>query len=166
MRLQRPRRAALAGALAAALLAATAAAPAAASAVTPKPAPKPAPKHKESVEHALIHWINVKRAAAGVAPVGKSADLTTIAHRHAAAMARAGKVFHDPRLSIEVHGWLRLGEDVGSAARLVDLEKAFLKHSPSDVDLLSPRFRQIGVGATAHKGLLYASLILRQPSKH
>src|SRR3954447_15521988 len=146
--LRRPRRVALTGVVAAAMLAGTAGAPAA-RAATAKP------KAKETIEHALIHWLNVKRAGHRMAPLARSADLTAAGHKHAAAMAKSRKVFHAPRLGTEVHSWLSLGEDVGSAGRLVDLEKAFLSRSPREVDLFAPSFRQVGVGAVKRDGLIY-----------
>ncbi|BEP12646.1 hypothetical protein acdb102_09570 [Acidothermaceae bacterium B102] len=121
------------------------------------------PPKVETPAHALVHWINLGRAKAGLRPVSLSADLTAIANRHAAHMAKIDKVYHDPSLGSEVHGWRSLAEDVGSASRLVDLEHAFLS-SPSDrVNLRTPGFRQLGVGVSVRDGLLYVTVIMRQP---
>jgi uncharacterized protein YkwD len=136
-----------------------------AAAVAPKPA-HPSAARYESPEHALIHWLNVQRAAVGVAPVVAAHDLTVLAHRHAAAMAAADRVFSDPGVTTEVHGWLSLGEDVASGSGLKDLEKALLNPSLHHVNLRSPGFRQVGVGASARDGLLYVTLILRRPPHH
>lgn len=126
--------------------------------------PRPHRSHRvETPEHALVHWINVGRAGAGLRPVSLASDLTAIAGRHAAHMAKIDRVYHDPSLGSEVHGWRSLAEDVGSASRLVDLEHAFLR-SPSDrLNLRTPGFRQLGVGISVRDGLLYVTVIMRQP---
>ena len=120
-------------------------------------------KKQESPEHALVRWINAARARAGLRPVLVSGDLTTIAHRHAAHMAKIDRVYHDPTLGSEVHNWRSLAEDVGSAGRLVDLEQAFLNNPSDRVNLRTPGFRQLGVGISVRNGLLYVTVIMRQP---
>ena len=131
---------------------------------TPKPEPKPKPKPTETPEHALIHWLNVTRAQHGLAALASSADLTAVAHRHTAAMTARDKVFHDPTLGTEVHDWVSLGEDVGSAASLADLEHAFLRTPADRANLLGAGFRQVGVGAKLRDGLLYVTVIERRPA--
>lgn len=136
-------------------------------AVTPAPAlaKGPGSTHKpETTEHALIHWVNVQRQHAGLGPLAPWADLTAVAHKHTARMADDGHVFHDPTLSKEVHGWLALGEDVGSAASLAALEKALLASAHNRFNLLDPAFRHIGVGVKSHDGLLYVTIVTRRPS--
>src|SRR5207253_63962 len=108
----------------------------------------------ETPERALVHWINQARSSAGLRPVSVSVDLTALAHRHAAHMAKIDKVYHDPSLGSEVHGWRSLAEDVGSAGRLADLERAFLRNPSDLVNLRTPGFRQLGVGISARNGLL------------
>jgi uncharacterized protein YkwD len=120
-------------------------------------------KPKETAEHALIHWVNVQRRDAGLRPVSKAADLTALAHRHTAHMAKNDRVFHNRLLGSEVHGWLTLGEDVGSAASLSDLEKAFLSTAANRANLLGPGMRQIGVGTRTREGLLYVTVIMLRP---
>jgi uncharacterized protein YkwD len=146
----------------AALLVATAGVPAQAS---PGHTAARAGHHRAEIsEHALIHWINHARAKAGLRPVAVASDLTSLAHRHAAHMAKIDRVYHDPLLGSEVHGWRSLAEDVGSASRLVDLERAFLS-SPSDrLNLRTAGFRQLGVGVSVRDGLLYVTVIMRQPT--
>jgi uncharacterized protein YkwD len=124
---------------------------------------RPTHKKAETPEHALVHWINVARAKAGLRPVTVASDLTSIAHRHAAHMAKIDKVYHDATLGSEVHNWRSLAEDVGSAGRLVDLEHAFLSNPSDRVNLHTAGFRQLGVGVTVRNGLLYVTVIMRQP---
>jgi uncharacterized protein YkwD len=132
---------------------------------TPALAKGHGPTHKtETPEHALIHWVNVQRQHAGLGPLAPWADLTTVAHKHTAQMAKDDHVFHDPTLSKEVHGWQALGEDVGSAASLGDLEKALLSDAHNRFNLLGPEFRHIGVGVKIHGGLLYVTIVTRQPT--
>jgi uncharacterized protein YkwD len=122
---------------------------------------KPKP---ESVEHALVHWVNVQRQHNGLPPLAPAADLTAVAHRHTATMAKTDHVFHDPTLGKEVHGYLSLGEDVGSAASVAALEKAFLADAHNRANLLGSRFKHIGVGTKVHDGLLYVTILTRRPS--
>jgi hypothetical protein len=79
-------------------------------------------------------------------------------------MAKDDRVFHDPALGKEVHGYLSLGEDVGSAASVADLEKAFLADAGDRANLLGPGFRHIGVGTKIRDGLLYVTILTRRPS--
>ncbi len=121
-------------------------------------------QHKaETPEHALVHWVNVQRQHAGHAALAPAAELTSVAHQHTAHMARLHRVFRDPYLGSEVHHWASIGEDVGSAASLADLEKALLATAANRVNLLGPGFRQIGVGIKARDGLLYVTVITRRP---
>jgi hypothetical protein len=98
--------------------------------------------------------------------VAISDDLTGLAHQHAAHMAKNDQVFHDPSLGSEVRDWQSLAEDVGRAGRLTDLEHAFLTNPSDRVNLRGSSFRQVGVGVTAHNGLLYVTVIMRQPTGH
>jgi uncharacterized protein YkwD len=120
---------------------------------------------KESAEHALIHWVNVQRQHAGRAALVPAADLTVVAHHHAAHMARLRRPYHDPYLGSEVHHWLSLGEDVGSAASLASLEKALLATQDNRRNLLGPGLRHIGVGVTTRDGLLYVTVVTREPDR-
>jgi hypothetical protein len=120
-------------------------------------------KKVESPEQALVRWINAGRSAAGLHSVTISGDLSALAHQHAAHMAKIDRVFHDPSLGSEVHGWRSLAEDVGSAARLTDLENALLTNPADKVNLRSAGFRQLGVGISSRDGLLYVTVIWRQP---
>jgi uncharacterized protein YkwD len=121
-------------------------------------------KHKETAEHALIHWVNLQRQRAGLRPVSIAPDLTALAHRHTKHMAKNDQVFHNRLLGSEVDGWLSLGEDVGSAASLGDLEQALLSSAADRANLLGPAMRQIGVGTQARDGLLYVTVITLRPS--
>jgi uncharacterized protein YkwD len=119
---------------------------------------------KESIEHALVHWVNVQRQQRGLAALAPAADLTSVAHQHTAEMAEGDHVFHDPTLGKKVHGYLSLGEDVGSAATLAALEKAFLADANNRANLVGPAYRQIGVGTKIRDGLLYVTILTRRPS--
>jgi uncharacterized protein YkwD len=122
------------------------------------------PVHKtETVEHALVHWVNVQRQHQGLPPLAPAADLTAVAHRHTATMAKGDRVFHDPALGKKVHGYVSLGEDVGSAATVAALEKAFLTDAHNRANLLGQGFRHIGVGTKTHDGLLYVTILTRRP---
>ena len=118
----------------------------------------------ETLEHALIHWVNVQRRQHGLGPLAPAAELTAAAHRHTAQMAATAHVFHDPTLGHEVHGWISLGEDVGRAASAAAVEKAFLADEQDRFNLLGPAFRHIGVGTRTRGGLLYVTIVTRRPT--
>lgn len=124
---------------------------------------KPTATVAETPEHQLVHWINVDRAQHGLRALAPAADLTAIAHRHTAAMAAAGLVFHDARLTAEVHDWQSLGEDVGSGATLGDLERAFVADRYDRANVRGPGFRQVGVGVERNGGLIYVTVVVRRP---
>lgn len=122
------------------------------------------PHKSETVEHALVHWINVQRVKHGLRPLTPAADLTRVAHLHTEAMIAHGKVWHDPRVGHEVTGWLRLGEDVGRTGSLASMEYALLNTKANRVNILGAEFRDVGVGTGGRRGLLYVTVLVRQPT--
>lgn len=129
-----------------------------------KVTPKPKPHKAETVEHALVHWINVQRQQRGLRPLAPAGQLTRVAHRHTHDMVARGNVWHDGAVGKEVTGWVRLGEDVGKAGSLASMEKALLDTPANRVNILGPEFRDIGVGAGKRNGSLYVTVLVRQPA--
>lgn len=95
----------------------------------------------------FIAAIDSARAGAGLPAYQISGQLDAVAAQHAAAMAAAGYLFHNPSLGSEVSGWTSLGENVGSGPSAVDVNSLFLS-SPEHVgNILSSVFNEVGVGA-------------------
>jgi hypothetical protein len=108
---------------------------------------------------------NADRRAHGLAPLATSADLEAFAQRRAEEMARAGDVWHTRNLGNYIANWMRLGENVGMGPYLSDIQRGFMASSTHRNNILSARFRQIGVGVAsdgAHH--LYVAVIFREPS--
>lgn len=114
-------------------------------------------------EARLVAAMNADRAAAGLAPLQVATDLTAVARAHAARMADAADLHHNPDLPGEVAGWQRLGENVGRGPD-VDAIHAALMASPSHrANLLDDDFGQIGVGVEHRDGRYWVAQVFRLP---
>src|SRR3954453_20865118 len=75
--------------------------------------PPPAASSGSSAS-SFIGDVNSARASHGLAPLRVDGTLTGVASGHTSDMARQNRLYHNPRLTSEVHGWQVLGENVGS----------------------------------------------------
>jgi hypothetical protein len=62
-----------------------------------------------------------------------------------------------------VGGWQSLGENVGSGLAAGAIAAAFMGSTEHRVNILSPVFKQVGVGVVAANGLLWVTEDFRQP---
>ena len=108
---------------------------------------------------------NADRTSRGLAPLATAGDLQAFAQRRAEEMARAGDVWHTRNLGSYIANWNRLGENVGMGPYLRDIERGFMNSQTHRNNILSPKFRQMGVGVAsdgAHH--LYVAVVFREPS--
>jgi hypothetical protein len=108
---------------------------------------------------------NADRRSRGLAPLSTAGDIEAFAQRRAEEMARAGDVWHTRNLGSYIANWTRLGENVGMGPYLRDIEQGFMASDTHRANILSSRFRQMGVGVAsdgAHH--LYVAVIFREPA--
>jgi uncharacterized protein YkwD len=126
--------------------------PAAATAAAPKPAA------------AFIADINAARTAHGLKPVKVSSDLTAVAARWAATMARKHSLSHNPRLGSAIHNWRGLAENVGLGYSVSQVHGAFMHSAPHRANILDRTYTQVGVGVVVVGQQVYVVEDFRRPA--
>jgi cysteine-rich secretory family protein len=113
----------------------------------------------------LVAATNQARAAAGIAPLEVSSDLTAVATRQAHNMAASDLLYHTPGLGAAVCCWTVLGENVGEGPSAARLQAAFMASADHRANILRTSFTQIGIGyAIDQHGTLWVSEVFRRPS--
>ena len=100
-----------------------------------------------SDEGRLASYTNSERSSRGIATLSIKSDLSAIAHGHSQDMAQRGYIYHDSSLPSEVHGWTKLGENVGKGPSASSIHSAFMGSSSHRQHILDPAYTQLGVGA-------------------
>ena len=113
----------------------------------------------------LVGLTNQARAGAGLPGLATSGDLTAVASRQAANMARSNVLAHTPGLASAVCCWVNLGENVGYGASASSIHAAFMASAAHRANILSRSYTQVGVGyATDARGTLWVSEVFRRPN--
>jgi uncharacterized protein YkwD len=113
---------------------------------------------------AFVHDINVSRVAAGLRPLKVSADLTTVANKWAAALAKKGGLAHNPALGSAIKNWTGLAENVGMGQTVTQLHEAFMHSAPHRANILAPIYSQVGVGVVVIDHEIYVVEDFRRPA--
>lgn len=106
-------------------------------------------------EQAFVDAINASRAAAGLAPLTVSEELSALADLHSGRMAAAGTIFHSSDLAGTVGSvypnWTRVGENVGTGSSVESIHAAMLA-SPSHAANIYGDYNLLGVGVYTNPG--------------
>lgn len=121
------------------------------------------PASAGSGEGDFVSRMNSARAAVGLRSLSSSGDLTGVARAQSARMAAAGRIYHNPSLGSAVRGWQTVGENVGSGGSVSSLHAAFMASAGHRANILSSRFTQVGVGTVTAGGVIYVTVVFRQP---
>lgn len=97
-------------------------------------------------EHQMLQLMNAERQRHGLAPLRLDPVLDQGAGRHAADQAARGTLYHSALAATAPAGWLRLGENVGTAGDVGQLHAALLASPPHRAAILDPGFDRVGVG--------------------
>ncbi|HEX9399548.1 MAG TPA: CAP domain-containing protein [Anaeromyxobacter sp.] len=120
----------------------------------PAAARAPEPEDRAEAEAGVLRALNATRRRRGLAPVQASAELASVARRHAEAMAAAGQVAHVVPGSGEAGGRLRRAgvpyrhafENVARAGTALEAHQA-AEESPAHLaNVLRPEASQAGIG--------------------
>jgi uncharacterized protein YkwD len=112
----------------------------------------------------FVHDINVSRVAAGLRPLKVSADLTTVANKWAAALAKKGGLAHNPALGSAIKNWTGLAENVGMGQTAAQLHAAFMHSAPHRANILAPIYSQVGVGVVVVDHEIFVVEDFRRPA--
>ena len=126
-----------------------------------RPWPAARPPRPASV---FVHDINVSRVAAGLRPLKVSADLTSVANKWAAALAKKGELAHNPALGSAIKNWTGLAENVGMGQTESQLHAAFMHSAPHRANILAPIYSQVGVGVVVIDHEIFVVEDFRRPA--
>jgi len=115
-----------------------------------------------SLERQMVRLTNASRLNHGERRLRIDGGRTTKAHKHSAAMARAGSLYHtsDPA-DYYLRGvrWSKWGENVGeTTVDLSDLQVAFMNSTVHRHNILDRRFHRAGVGVVQRGGTFWVTL--------
>jgi hypothetical protein len=111
----------------------------------------------------FVSAVNSARSAAGLRAYADESDLTAVAQGQASRMASTHTLFHNPSLATQVHNWRWVGENVGSGPDVTSLMNAFMASPPHKANILDHDFTQIGVGTVTVGGIMWVSMVFRDP---
>lgn len=123
----------------------------------------PADARNQPSESDLVTRVNQERTSRGLGALAIADDLVAVARHHSQDMADHQRLFHNPNLGTEVHGWQTVGENVGTGPSETDVHRAFMGSTVHRDDILSPEFTQIGVGVVWDGNRIWVTEIYRQP---
>jgi hypothetical protein len=120
----------------------------------------------ETVAHEVrfVDSINVERATRGRDRVKVAPDLTEVARRHSAVMARGEHLHHNPNLTSMVTNWQRLSENVGRGPSVPSLHRAFMNSTGHRANILDGRVTEVGVGVVVKGSTIWVTHVFRLPS--
>lgn len=107
--------------------------------------------------------LNAERADHGLARLAMSADLSAVAQTWADHMAASGVLSHNPDLTGRVSDWQAVGENVGDGPSIADLDAAFMASPTHRHNILDPSYEQVGVGTVDRNGVIWISVVFRDP---
>lgn len=112
-----------------------------------------------SPEQRMASFLNQARVDAGLRPLTLSEGLSKISHRHSVAMADSGTIWHTKNLArvLRDYRWNTAGENVGYGPSLKALNDAFMGSKPHRANVLSTRYRRMGVGVVERQGDIFVT---------
>lgn len=99
--------------------------------------------------------LNAERAARGVPPLQLDARLVAKAHDWAATMAASGQVRHSTLTAGVGSSWTVLGENVGAAANVTEVNRMFMGSGLHRSVILDRRMTRVGTGVAVVRGKVY-----------
>jgi len=90
---------------------------------------------------------NNSRAAAGLPALQLNAQLNSVAQAWANHLAATNDLEHNGALRSEVSNWTNLGENVGMAADISSVQRAFMNSPEHRANILNSKYTEMGVGS-------------------
>ena len=112
----------------------------------------------------FVDSTNVERATRGIDRLKVASDLSDVARRHSAKMARESNLHHNPNLASDVTGWSRVGENVGRGGSVSSLHGALMNSDGHRRNILDANFSEIGVGVVVSGHTIWVTQVFRLPN--
>jgi uncharacterized protein YkwD len=109
----------------------------------------------------LFKATNASRERFDVPKLRLNRELSVIARRHSAAMAKSGELFHTSDVDVYLHGiaWHTWGENVGYTSQDVSsMEQAFMDSPPHRGNILNGGFSEVAIGSVRVGGTLWVTV--------
>jgi uncharacterized protein YkwD len=127
-------------------------------------APAPAEASAGDHEAEFVQRTNAERSSRGVSTLRVASDLTDVARRHSAVMARDSHLHHNPNLASDVSGWTRIGENVGRGGSVSSLHSALMNSEGHRRNILDANFSEIGIGVVVSGSTIWVTQVFRLPN--
>jgi uncharacterized protein YkwD len=115
-----------------------------------------------SLELAFVTKINASRAVYGLRALPARSSLTYAAHRHSAAMASRGTLYHSDLSRICCYRLI--GENVAVGYTITGIHRALMNSSAHRSNIMDRRWTGVGVGVVKSGGRLWVTEIFRESS--
>lgn len=109
----------------------------------------------------LFKLTNASRGRFGLPSLRLNRDMSLLARRHSAAMARAGDLFHTSNVDVYLQGidWRAWGENIGyTPGGVTGLQTAFMRSPPHRENILNRAFRNVAIGTVRANGTLWVTV--------
>jgi uncharacterized protein YkwD len=109
----------------------------------------------------LLRATNESRGRFNLPRLRLNRELSVIARRHSAAMARSSELFHTANVDTYLHaiGWSVWGENVGYTPRdVASVERAFMDSPHHRENILNREFHQVAIGSVRVDGILWVAV--------
>jgi len=110
---------------------------------------------------ALFQATNASRGRFDVPKLLLDRQMSAVARRHSAAMARADALFHTTDVGVYLHGidWHMWGENVGyTPGDVASVQQAFMDSAPHRENILNRSFRHVAIGTVRVNGTLWVTV--------
>ena len=120
--------------------------------------------HAPNYAWQLFRATNESRRRHGLGRLDLNRQMSDVARRHSAAMARANRLYHSTDIGRYLNGngvgrWSIWGENIGwTTGNVKDLQRAFMASAVHRVHILSRSFRHVAVGAVQTKHKLWVTV--------
>ena len=128
------------------------------------PAPAQASGSAGDHEAEFVERTNAERSSRGVSKLRVASDLTDVARRHSAKMARESNLHHNPNLGSDVSGWSRVGENVGRGGSVSSLHSALMDSEGHRRNILDKNFSEVGIGVVVNGSTIWVTQVFRLPN--
>ena len=112
-------------------------------------------------ERAFAKKINKARGRHDIRRLKLDPELSKVAMKQTKTMIRKRLLHHTPNLGRRVTNWTMLGENVGYGGTVGSLHTTFMRSAPHKKNILTRKFRYVGVGTKKAHGHLWVTVVFQ-----
>lgn len=112
-----------------------------------------------SADRGLARRTNRARSRRGIRRMKLDPQLSKVASRHSARMARKDLLYHSTDLGHVVTRWSVLGENVGVGGSIASLHRAFMRSPAHRDNIVHGEWRYFGTGTKRRNGRLWVTVV-------